>query len=70
MSADTGVGPSMASGSQMCSGNIADLPAAPIKRSAIAHVAAERPRNEPPAREVTAREALSAVSSPKSNVPV
>ena len=29
MSADTGVGPSIASGSQMCSGNCADLPTAP-----------------------------------------
>ena len=30
MSALTGVGPSMASGSQMCSGNMADLPAPPM----------------------------------------
>ena len=29
MSADTGVGPSIASGSQTCSGNCADLPTAP-----------------------------------------
>ena len=29
ISADTGVGPSIASGSQMCSGNCADLPTAP-----------------------------------------
>ena len=29
--AETGVGPSIASGSQMCSGNCADLPAAPMK---------------------------------------
>ncbi len=29
ISAETGVGPSIASGSQMCSGNWADLPAAP-----------------------------------------
>ena len=29
MSAETGVGPSMASGSQTCSGNWADLPTAP-----------------------------------------
>ena len=33
ISADTGVGPAMASGSQMCSGNWADLPIAPKKRS-------------------------------------
>src|SRR4051794_35987099 len=31
MSADTGVGPSIASGSQTCSGNWADLPTAPAK---------------------------------------
>jgi hypothetical protein len=29
ISAETGVGPSIASGSQMCSGNCADLPTAP-----------------------------------------
>ena len=33
MRADTGVGPAMASGSQMCSGNWADLPAAPTSSS-------------------------------------
>ena len=33
MSAETGVGPSMASGSQMCSGNMALLPAPPINIS-------------------------------------
>ena len=33
MRADTGVGPAMASGSQMCSGNWADLPAAPTSNS-------------------------------------
>ena len=33
ISADTGVGPSMASGSQTCSGSCADLPAAPTKKS-------------------------------------
>ena len=33
MSAETGVGPSMASGSQVCSRNCADLPMAPMKRS-------------------------------------
>jgi hypothetical protein len=33
MSAETGVGPSMASGSQVCSGTCADLPMAPMNRS-------------------------------------
>ena len=31
--AETGVGPSMASGSQTCSGNWADLPTVPMKSS-------------------------------------
>ena len=33
ISADTGVGPSMASGSQVCSRNCADLPMAPMNNS-------------------------------------
>ncbi len=33
ISADTGVGPSMASGSQVCSRNCADLPMAPMNSS-------------------------------------
>ena len=33
ISADTGVGPSMASGSQVCSRNCADLPIAPMNSS-------------------------------------
>ena len=39
MSADTGVGPSIASGSQMWSGSCADLPQAPMKRSRAMPVA-------------------------------
>ena len=35
INADTGVGPAMASGSQVCSGNWADLPITPMK-SAVA----------------------------------
>ena len=39
MSADTGVGPSIASGSQTCSGSCADLPTAPQKsRSGISRL--------------------------------
>ena len=33
ISAETGVGPSMASGSQVCSGTCADLPMAPMNSS-------------------------------------
>ena len=36
ISADTGVGPSIASGSQVCSGNWADLPTTPASRSRAA----------------------------------
>ncbi len=36
MSADTGVGPSIASGSQMCSGTCADLPIGPQNTSSTA----------------------------------
>ena len=39
MSADTGVGPSMASGSQTCNGNCALLPTAPRKRRSAMAVA-------------------------------
>ncbi len=39
ISADTGVGPSMASGSQVCSGSCADLPAAPARNSSAMTVA-------------------------------
>ena len=40
MSAETGVGPSIASGSQMWSGNCADLPMAPMATSIAAAVIA------------------------------
>ena len=45
ISADTGVGPSIASGSQMCNGNIALLPAPPIKMHVIAQQSTEHPKN-------------------------
>ncbi len=38
INAETGVGPSMASGSQTCSGNCADFPIAPQKISSAAAV--------------------------------
>ena len=43
ISAETGVGPSIASGSQVCSGNWADLPTTPAtsSRTAAVHVAGE-----------------------------
>ena len=40
----TGVGPSMASGSQTCSGNCADLPMVPMKSSKPIKPAADNPR--------------------------
>ncbi len=42
--AETGVGPSMASGSQTCSGNCADLPTVPMKSSSPAAPATDSPR--------------------------
>src|SRR6188768_465549 len=38
-SADTGVGPSIASGNHTCSGNCADLPMTPTNRSSVTAVA-------------------------------
>src|SRR5689334_22129972 len=38
INADTGVGPSMASGNQMCNGNMADLPAPPINTNISAQL--------------------------------
>src|SRR5450759_3750056 len=46
--AETGVGPSIASGSQIWNGNIADLPTPPINTKIIDHVIMERPRNAIP----------------------
>ena len=44
ISALTGVGPSIASGNQTCSGNWADLPMDPQKISTAVNVATEIPR--------------------------
>ena len=48
--ADTGVGPSMASGSQVCRKNWADLPMAPMNSSTPARSSADQvwPRNSQP----------------------
>ncbi len=45
--AETGVGPSMASGSQTCSGHWADLPIVPMKSRMPISPAADRPRMLP-----------------------
>src|SRR5687768_17720211 len=46
INAETGVGPSIASGNQICSGNIALLPAPPIKTNTRPHVSAVTPTND------------------------
>src|SRR6185436_20289809 len=46
INAETGVGPSIASGSQMCNGNIADLPAPPINTNVNPQVNALTPTND------------------------
>ena len=48
ISAETGVGPSMASGSQVCSRNCADLPMAPMNSSRQISVSASarQPKNQ------------------------
>ena len=44
--AETGVGPSIASGNQMCSGNMADFPAPPINTKDKPQVSADRPKKD------------------------
>ncbi len=46
INAETGVGPSIASGNQMCKGNMALLPAPPINISTNAHVNPLIPRKD------------------------
>ena len=46
INADTGVGPSIASGSQMCNGNIALFPAPPMNTNVSAHVNNDIQRND------------------------
>src|ERR1700722_12080870 len=43
--ADTGVGPSIASGNQICKGNMADFPAPPINTNTSPQVSMDAPRN-------------------------
>src|SRR5664279_1644641 len=59
INADTGVGPSMASGNQICKGNIALFPAPPINTSIMPHVNADIPRKD---------EATAACNSPDPRV--
>ena len=63
ISAETGVGPSMASGSQICSGNMADFPAPPMNMSAMAQVRAEAPMKVEPSA------LLNILPSPDRSVP-
>ena len=63
ISAETGVGPSMASGSQTCSGSCALLPAAPTKSSRPISVSA------PPQAVSTGSSAAAAATERKSSVP-
>ena len=44
INAETGVGPSMASGNQICNGNMATLPAPPINTNVSPHVNNEIPK--------------------------
>ena len=46
ISADTGVGPSIASGNQICNGNMALFPAPPTNTKVNAHVSNDTPKNE------------------------
>ena len=46
INAETGVGPSIASGSQMCKGNIALFPAHPTNTKTNPHVNADTPRKD------------------------
>jgi len=46
--AETGVGPSIASGSQIWNGNIADLPTPPMNTKIIDHVITDRPKKPIP----------------------
>ena len=67
--AETGVGPSMASGNQIWKGNIADLPAPPAKIRTRAQVKAESPMKLTPWN-LLIIEPSPASNSVKSNVPV
>ena len=70
ISAETGVGPSMASGNQVCSRNCADLPIAPMNSSRQVAVSAS-PRSSCNADETRSTTPLSVASAPgmKSAVP-
>src|ERR1700733_1404589 len=46
INAETGVGPSIASGNQICTGNMADLPAPPANTNTNPQVNADTPKKE------------------------
>ena len=73
INAETGVGPSMASGNQICKGNIADLPAPPININHNPKVNIETPRKEAvviPINSADWAEVNLSISKPKSSVPL
>jgi hypothetical protein len=65
--AETGVGPSIASGSHIWNGNMADLPTPPINTKIIDHVITESPRKPIPVPWVIA-DPVGLVREMKSNV--
>ena len=69
INAETGVGPSIASGNQICSGNIADLPAPPINMKISDQVKTDKPMNVAPPVPTKAGP-LGSTRVWKSNVPV
>ena len=71
-SAETGVGPSIASGNHICKGNIALFPAPPTNTNAAPHVNAEAPRNVEAAAALNSfdsGEVNLSINVEKSNVP-
>ena len=70
--AETGVGPSMASGNQICKGNIALLPAPPMNTKTNPHVNADTPINDAAIaflNSLDSAEVNLSISVLKSNVP-
>src|ERR1044072_1336319 len=73
INADTGVGPSMASGNQICKGNMADLPAPPINTNTSAHLNTGIPTTPYPvicAKTGELGPVIRCIMVPKSSVPL
>ena len=71
--AETGVGPSIASGNQICKGNIADLPAPPININPNPQVNLETPRKDAVVMLMNSADWVDvnlSISKPKSSVPL